>query len=93
MIDLVLKIFGRSDGVRTPVDGAYIVEYDPTFDRTGAYWLDTSYDINQAKGFSTVLEVSDFVQRPSPNKPFDSPGHVNRPITCYHLEIVPRGRR
>jgi hypothetical protein len=93
MTDLVLKILARVDGVRTPVDGQYVVGYDPTFDATGAYWLDTTSDIRQAIGFSRVSEVQAFVERPSPNVPFDSPGHVNRPITCYHLEVVPRETR
>lgn len=89
-VDVVLKIFGRVDGKPTRVDGQFIVRYDPTFDRTGAYRLDTSNDINAAIGFSTVDEAARYIRRPSPNKPYDSPGHVNRPITCYHLELVPR---
>lgn len=90
--DIVLRIYGRVDGVPTRVDGLYIVHYDPTFDRTGAYRLDTSDDMGAAIGFSTVDEAKHYVQRPSPDVPFDRPGHVNRPITCYHLELVPRTR-
>jgi len=93
MTDLVLRIAARSDGARTRVDGRYIVAYDPTIDATGAYRLDTTADIHRAKGFSRVSEIADFIRQPSPNVPFDSPGHVNRPITCYHIEIVPRSSR
>lgn len=88
--DLVLRIGSRIDGVRTPVDGLFVVAYDPTFDRTGAYRLDTSDDIQVAIGFSTIDEAARYIRKPSPNIPFDSPGHVNRPITCYHIKIVPR---
>ena len=89
-VDIVLRIGGRVDGRPTPVDGQFIVYYDPTFDRTGAYRLDTSAAIDTAIGFSTVLEAAQYIRRRSPNKPFDSPGHVNRPITCYHIEMLPR---
>jgi hypothetical protein len=90
--DLVLKILGRIDGTPTPVDGQFIVHYDPTFDRAGAYRLDTSAEIDAAIGFSSVAEAWRYSRRPSPNKPFDGPGHVNRPITCYHIELLPRSR-
>lgn len=92
MIDIVLKIFARQDGVPTRVDGQFIVHYDPTFARTGAYRLDTSADIDAAIGFSSVDEAAHYLRKPSPNKPFDQPGHVNRPITCYHIELLPRVR-
>jgi hypothetical protein len=92
-VDLVVKIFARVDGAPTPVDGQFIVRYDPMIDQTGAYRLDTTADIDEALGFSRVSEIEAFIRRPSPNVPFDRPGHVNRPITCYHLEILPRVRR
>lgn len=90
--DIVLRIGSRVDGVPTPVDGQFIVRYDPTLDRTGAYRLDTSAAIESAIGFSTVLEAAAYIRRRSPNKPYDSPKHVNRPITCYHIEMLPRVR-
>jgi hypothetical protein len=89
-VDIVLKIGSRVDGAPTPVDGQFIVRYDPTFDRTGAYRLDTSAEIEAAIGFSTVLEAAQYIRRRSPNKRYDSPGHINRPITCYHIELLPR---
>jgi hypothetical protein len=90
--DLVLRIAFRVDGKPTRVDGEYIVAYDPTFDRTGAYRLDTSPDIDAALGFPDGAKALQYIRRPSPNRPFDSPGHVNRPITCYHIQLMPRSR-
>lgn len=89
-VDIVLKIVARVDGAVTRVDGQFVVNYNPTFDRAGAYRLDTSDDIEAAIGFSTVLEAAQYIRRRSPNKPFDRPGHVNRPITAYHIELMPR---
>lgn len=92
MNDIVLRIGARLDGVATPVDGQFVVRYDPRFDRDGFYLLDTTADIDQAIGFPTIREAARYIRRPSPNKPYDNPGHVNRPITCYHIELVPRAR-
>lgn len=91
-VDIVLRLGTRVDGVPTRVDGQFVVQYDPSFDRTGAYRLDTSTEIDAAIGFSTVDKAALYIRRPSPNRPFDSPGHVNRPITCYHIELLPRVR-
>jgi len=92
MIDLVLRIGWRMDGQPTRVDGQFIVEYDPTIARDGTFLLTTSADINTARGFTRVNECWDFLNRPCPNIPYDSPGHVNRPIRCYCIEIIPRER-
>ena len=91
-VDIVLRMGPRVDGVRTPVGGRFIVHYNPMLDRSGAYRLDVSNDIDKAIGFSTVTEAAKYIRRPCPNKRYDSPGHINRPITCYHIELVQRVR-
>lgn len=90
--DVVLKICLRADGARTPVYGQFVAHYDPTIAADGAYRLDTTSNITEAVGFPTIDEAAAYIQRPSPNVPFDGPGHVNRPITAYTIELVLRER-
>lgn len=89
-MDIVLRLGPRADGVVTPQSGLFVVHYDPRIEDDGAFRLDLSDDIKEARGFSTVGEAADYIRQPCPNVPYDGPGHLNRPLTAYHIQLVPR---
>ena len=85
----ILKIVGSAAGAPEPPDGPYIIKYDPTLDETGAYTLVTTADPCRAKRFDCTRDAIGYYRQVCPNHRFDTPGHLNRPITHYSVSFEP----
>ena len=89
MTDFVLKLVGQPRGEPTVADGRYVVHYDPRLDAGGVYTLETTSDLAAAKRFASGTEALRYYRQVCPNHPEDSPGHPNRPLTAFSVQLVP----
>jgi len=86
-----LKIHSRVDGVRTPYDGAFVVDYDPTIgglDKDGVPWvsLTVTWDPNKAKRFETADKAIEYWRQTTGGFRLD--GQPDRPLTVFNCEIA-----
>lgn len=86
----IIQLVGLATGEPTPIDGQYLVEYDPT--RPGRLpdgrellaHLVTTVDPAQARRFANAAEVHAVWTAPS-GKPYPR----NAPLTAYTIAVVP----
>lgn len=93
----VIQLLGYASGGASPVDGQYVVDYDPTWindvTRDSAGWalmvktLRTTLDINKAKKFADAGDALLYWKMQSPNRPLRPDGKPNRPLTAFTAEI------
>ena len=89
----VLKITERVDGAKSPVDGHYVIEYDPSRDGDENSMADeiqivTTPNWRDAKRFDTQEEATAYWQQVNerqPERPWD--GKPNRPLTAFSTEV------
>lgn len=90
---VVILLVTYADGHTTPVDGQYLVDYDPTWLDIGEYGLliktlKTSPDIADAKRFDDAGAAFECWRMVSPNNPMRPDGKPNRPLTAFTVELV-----
>jgi hypothetical protein len=86
----VLRILERKDGVHVDgVSGMYIMNYDPTIDADFNYLLTVCDCPEEAKIFLDPSEAHAYYKRTSPNYMIRSDGEPNRPLTSWHVQVVP----
>jgi hypothetical protein len=101
-VTVVIRLVRMVSGHRSPCDGQYVVDYDPTWIDNpkpipGAPGLglcvaklETSRDLRKAKRFDDATAAMQFYRQVWPNRPvrpFD--GRPNRPLTAFTAEIIP----
>lgn len=87
-----MQLVGLSSGQPTPIDGQYLVEYDPT--RPGRLpdgtpmlaHVVTSPDPGEDRRFADAAEAHEVWTAPS-GKPYPR----NAPLTAYTIALVPVG--
>jgi hypothetical protein len=84
----VIQIIGTAAGEPSPMDGRYLVEYDPpTLTRAG--WgkgvIRTSPEIANAKRFQDAAAAFAEWKRENGRRWYD--GKPNRPLTAWTIEI------
>lgn len=84
-----IYLHGTAQGVPTPDDGRYVVEYDPAILPGDTVHLVTTHDIHAAKHFATAPEAFECWRAVAPNMPVRPDGQPNRPLTAYTVEIRP----
>lgn len=98
-MSVTLKIVSYADGTASPLDGQYLVDYDPTWvyhpvmnDAGFAKLvrkLETTADRSKAKLYATPTLAFEEWRRVSPNRPL-RPGpdyQPNRPLTAFSIEV------
>src|SRR5216684_222345 len=78
----IIRLVSRVDGVATRVDGQYVVAYNPRL-ADGAYALDTTLSVTKARRFLSLAAAIEYARQVCPDPRYDSPGHLNRPLTVY----------
>jgi hypothetical protein len=86
-VSIIIRLIGRVDGQRTEADGHYVNFYDPEL-KDGACTLAHGSDPRAAHHFPTLEAAIAYYRQVCPNMPEDSPGHTNRPLTVYTIELV-----
>lgn len=88
-----VRLLGLHHGARSPLDGQWLVDYDPTRPGTGpqgqrmnAHIVCTP-DPTKARRFPDMAAALDYVQTTSGRVRGD--GQPDRPLTSYHLAIEP----
>lgn len=84
-------IVGTVQGVPTPADGSYLVDYDPTRPGTGGWacHLEYTHDPAKAKVFAHQGEALELWKKVSGKTRPD--GKPDRPLTAYTVEILKVG--
>jgi len=86
----VLQIIERMDGLRVDgLSGMYVQEYDPRVDFDMNFTLIVCDDIKEAKLFIDEGEAHEYFRQVCPNHPTLSNGNPNRPLTCWHVQLIP----
>lgn len=93
---VVVRLLGLACGDPSPVDGQWLVEYDP--DRPGVSatgeptycHVQTAPRICDAKRFADAQEMYEYVTRVKQSQPFVN-NRPNRPLLAYTLETVKLG--
>lgn len=87
---VIVKILGLVDGSKTPFDGRYLIEYDPTqqgFAPDGKpiqCLLVTTENASEATQFHNMTIAVEVCRRADGVRPDGLP---NRPITAFNLEF------
>lgn len=90
----VIKIDRLITGGRSPYDGLYLMEYDPTVHLpSGAYdggVVVVTHDANIAKHFDSQMEALEYWRTPTGCKCHGVLGNlrVNRPLTAWSIDIL-----
>ena len=87
-MSVIIRLVGRIHGGPSPHDGRYVVNYDPRL-IGGAFLLETTGLRSRAKRFPSAIEAIAFYRQVCPNLPEDSPGHANRPLCAFTVELLP----
>jgi hypothetical protein len=88
---IVMKIVGLASGGTTPIDGLYLMEYDPGRDGniggrpTGAHILCTPHRESAIK-FKSLHELTETWRMTDPRNPTRPDGRPNRPLTAFTIE-------
>lgn len=85
---VLIRIVMGADGTRTPDDGRYIQSMDFEFGM-GRGLLTTTPSVEKAMKFSSASAAHEFWKTQSKIRPRRPDGHPNRPLTAYHVEILP----
>lgn len=87
----VMRIVGLVQGGPTPIDGMYLMEYDPGRDGTlggqpiTAHILCTQ-DKRKAMKFESLVELTETWKMTDPRNPVRYDGRPNRPLTAFTIE-------
>lgn len=85
---MTLRLLGLYNGVVTPDDGKYVVDYDPEprlSSRGEWVYLITTDDPSKARQFSSAADAMEYWRRSYGLRPDGKP---NRPLTAYTVEIA-----
>ena len=92
---IAIKLLGLANGGRTPLDGQWLVEYDPTRPGTGpngepmTAHIVCSADPSAARRFADAAEASAYWRTES-----GQPYPADRPLTAFNVAIQePEGKR
>ena len=94
-MSVTIKIVGLVGGGHTPVDGQYLVEYDPNRDGVDAWGnamlahIVASPDREDALLFPSVLEAHQCWARVDERDPVRPDGKPNRPLTAFTIAVEP----
>lgn len=89
---VIVRLVGLVSGHATPMDGQWLVDYDPTrpgFDPEGGRMLChlvATANRATARRFANAAEALEFVHRADGIRPDGKP---NRPITAFTLSVQP----
>lgn len=90
---LVMRIISLVDGTRTPFDGKFVKEYDPSrdgVDPLGAPMIAhvvVTVDRTKAMKFKDLAEARDTWMLVDPRRPVRPDGQPNRPLTAFNISI------
>jgi hypothetical protein len=84
---VIMRLVGSATGVKTLVDGEYLVEYNPNANG-GRGDLKTSADRADARRFPTAGDAMEFWRQQSKRRPYRPDGKPNRPLTAFSVEIL-----
>jgi len=87
----VMKIIGLASGGTTPIDGMYLMEYDPGRDGTLGGQPITAHivctpDKNKAMKFESLVELTETWKKTDPRNPTRHDGRPNRLLTAFTIE-------
>jgi hypothetical protein len=88
-MSFVIRLICAANGVSTPVDGQYVLEYHPTRMQRYGYYdesvLKTTGDMLEAKRFEDVAAAVKCYRLTHGLRP---DGQPNRPLTAWSVEIA-----
>src|SRR5882672_5929531 len=87
-MSFVLHIIGPAFGGPSTLDGLYVASYDPDA-RDGHGAVTGTADRTQALHFETPADAFTFWRQPSTVRPLRPDGRPNKPLTAFHIEIMP----
>jgi hypothetical protein len=87
----VMRIVGLVQGGTTPIDGLYLMEYDPGRDGTLGGQPITAHILctplkELAMKFDSLVELTETWKRTDPRNPTRPDGRPNRPLTAFTIE-------
>lgn len=86
MAESILRIIGLTTGKPTPLDGKYVVAYDPSGQLVSGIVVTDDPALAYRAPAATLLELWRAVD---PNQPVRSDGKANRPLTAFTVQTVP----
>lgn len=94
-----VQLVALADGPPTPLDGRWLVSYDPDTPSRGpgGVMLNCTIQVTTeralAKTFPSFVEAHRYVYRPSRKHPLRADGKPNRPLSAWTLSIEQVDRR
>lgn len=89
-MSFVLHIVAPAIGGPSDLDGKYVKAYDPNA-RDGRGHITGTDDRTQALKFENAGDAFSFWRQQSTVRPLRPDGRPNKPLTAYHIEIMPEG--
>jgi hypothetical protein len=68
--------------------GQMLKAHDPNRYSDGRGWSEWTDDVRFARKFTSAADALDFWRQVSTVRPLRPDGQPNRPLTCYHIEVV-----
>jgi hypothetical protein len=84
----VVRCMGASNGSPCGSTGKFVERYEPQWNSGMGYAWFTS-DVSEALTFDTLEAAYAFWRTVPANRPTRPDGKPNRPLTAFHIEVVP----
>lgn len=89
---VVIQIVGLVNGIASPLDGEFLVEYDPGRDGMAGglpmtAHIKTTPRLSEAKRYAGMAEAHAEWIRVDPRQPIRIDGKPNRPLTAFSCEF------
>jgi hypothetical protein len=86
----VIKIVGVADptyNIQQFSGEIYVAQYDPDMAQYSDLWLTVTDRWDKAKRFYNMEDLHAFWTKQSTEHPEDTPGHANKPLTAFNIQI------